>query len=96
MREKSPRLAEPLKAEALLLRGEDVRATNPRERCDGFCTKFGLNHVQSASIGFCFAAYAPLVRIFISLALHTFWPITLRKSHSKLTQNKTPSDWLGV
>ncbi|EPI60050.1 hypothetical protein HMPREF1578_01200, partial [Gardnerella pickettii JCP8017B] len=38
--------------------------------------KFGLNHVQSASIGFCFAAYAPLVRIFISLALHTFWPIT--------------------
>ena len=32
MREKSPRFAEPLKAEALLLCGEDVSAANPRER----------------------------------------------------------------
>ncbi|RFT24801.1 hypothetical protein CG392_06015 [Gardnerella vaginalis] len=25
-----------------------VRAANPRKRFDGFCTKFGLNHVQKA------------------------------------------------
>ncbi|EIK77906.1 hypothetical protein CGSMWGv0288E_01883 [Gardnerella vaginalis 0288E] len=31
-REKSPRFAEPLRAEALLLRGEGVSAANPRER----------------------------------------------------------------
>ncbi|MFU0565285.1 hypothetical protein [Gardnerella vaginalis] len=32
MREKSPRFAEPLRAEALLLRGEGVSALRPRER----------------------------------------------------------------
>ncbi|EPI61333.1 hypothetical protein HMPREF1578_01023 [Gardnerella pickettii JCP8017B] len=50
MREKSPRLAEPLRAEALLLRGEDVRTTNPCERQDlpsALCTTFDPKHVQT-------------------------------------------------
>jgi len=40
MREKSPRLAEQLKAEALLLRCEDVSAVNPRERRDLPCATY--------------------------------------------------------
>ncbi|EIK84423.1 hypothetical protein CGSMWGv00703Bmash_00040 [Gardnerella pickettii 00703Bmash] len=35
--------AEPLKAEALLLRGEDVSAANPRERFSLFAVARGLS-----------------------------------------------------
>ncbi len=48
--------AEPLKAEALLLRGEDVSAANPRERFSLFAVARGLSISLLAGAPTCLSA----------------------------------------